>query len=190
MDLESIDYRESLVRKKEGYHATIRNTEGAIKQSPGLKDLITQELTKNMPASASKAIAEIRLLQDQVRRAAALEYAEARFALKEIEKNLETMVKNFKDDKKASEANRVFGLEIQDSRSGVDILQKTLEQRRLLQTLDPLDDIANQLAEFESSIASVNNEIQLNEKIQAINELERTNQITRNMAKERRLLAE
>ncbi|MFM5986732.1 MAG: hypothetical protein ACKO9I_15665 [Sphaerospermopsis kisseleviana] len=182
------EYVNSLNKKADGYAKIIRDTQGTIDNEQELKAAFELSLQK-FPDHPKLALQALNI-HNEAFKTAVLQNEEAKKALKALNKNAAAMIAAFGNNAIGTEANRLFGLGIQDRRSEVENLQKTLEQRRLVQVLDPLKEFADTLAEFESDIASVNNKIQLDEKIQAINELERTNQITKDMAKKRKLLAE
>ncbi|MFM6132648.1 MAG: hypothetical protein ACKPCP_00485, partial [Sphaerospermopsis kisseleviana] len=181
------EYVNSLNKKADGYKKIIRDTQGTIDNEQELKAAFELSLQK-FPDHPELALQALNI-HNEAFKTAVLQNQEAKKALKALNKNANAMIAAFGNNAIGTEANRLFGLGIQDRRSEVENLQKTLEQRRLVQALDPLKEFADTLAEFESDIAFVNNKIQLDEKIQAIDELERTNQITRDMAKERKLLA-
>jgi tape measure domain-containing protein len=177
MELEAADYERSLQKKREGYEKSIRDAGDALKnQNPVIKRLIDVELVKKFPDDA-KIRNDVSKLMSKTAQVNALQFIANTKALIRLNANIPAMIAAFKDKREGDEVIRVFGLDVQDARSSLDIEQKKIEQLKVLQTLDPLNPEFNKIADNENAIALKNNEIQYKEKQTAIADLLRTKQI-------------
>ena len=177
----------SLEKKRESLEKTIRDTQGTVDNKPLLKAAFESALQKFPTAElALKAIKA----NDRVFEIAVLQNQQAKKMLSDYDASIPKILDAFKGKFSFDEQLRLSGIAIQNEKSGVALLQKQIEQRKLLQQLDPLDTKSARTAELEANIALLNADLDLREKLNNISRQENTKEISPEKAKEQRNLAQ
>jgi len=177
----------SLEKKRESLEKTIRDTQGTVDNKPLLKAAFESALQKFPTAElALKAIKA----NDKVFEIAVLQNQQAKKMLSDYDASIPKILDAFKGKFGFDEQLRLSGIAIQNEKSGVALLQKQIEQRKLLQQLDPLDTKSARTAELEANIALLNADLDLREKLNNISRQEKTKEISPEDAKKQRNLAQ
>lgn len=182
-----IGYQElirSLEKKREALEKTVRDTQGVIDNEKLLKAAFVASLEK-FPDSPEQALNAINT-NNEVFKTTVLQNIQAKKALAELNQNIPKILEARVDQFNREEISRRTGVTLQTEKLRIGLLQKQVEQRKLLQQLNPLDPRSARTADLEANLALLNTENEYKEKLNAITNEENSRSISSEEAKKRR----
>jgi muramidase (phage lysozyme)/beta-lactamase class A len=185
-----IGYQElirSLEKKREALEKTVRDTQGVIDNEKLLKAAFVASLEK-FPDSPEQALNAINT-NNEVFKTTVRQNIQAKKALAELNQNTPKILEARVDQFNKEEISRRTGVTLQTEKLRIGLLQKQVEQRKLLQQLNPLDPRSARTADLEANLALLNTENEYKEKLNAIANEENSRSISSEEAKKRRDLA-